>query len=61
MIKLFVDSGWTAGKTMGSHTKWHCPGYAHSFPLPDGHRTISAGVVRKANQAINGCTCEVQA
>jgi predicted RNA binding protein YcfA (HicA-like mRNA interferase family) len=55
MVRLFRDAGWTAGKTVGSHTKWHCGCGSHHFSLPDGHKTISPGVVRKADAAITEC------
>lgn len=39
----------------GSHTKYGCPCGKHTRPLPEGHRTISAGVVRKVRSAIEEC------
>lgn len=55
MVRRFKDAEWTPGKTVGSHTKWHCPCGKHTFILPDGHRQISPGVVRKADQALDEC------
>lgn len=55
MVQSFKGAGWFAGKTVGSHTKWHCPCSRHTFSLPDGHRSISPGVVRKAIKALSEC------
>lgn len=57
MVRMFKDAGWTAVRTVGSHTVWECRTGKHSFSLPDGHKTISAGVVRKADKALSGCGC----
>ena len=54
---MFRDAGWTDGRTVGSHTKWHCPASKHSFSLPDGHRTISPGVYSKAMKALDADSC----
>lgn len=43
MVRMFKDAGWTAVRTVGSHTVWECRTGKHSFSLPDGHKTISAG------------------
>jgi len=56
MVKMFRDAGWTAGRTVGSHTKWHCPCGQHTFTLPDGHRTISPGVTRNALKTLKECS-----
>lgn len=55
VVKEFRKAGWRPGKTVGSHTKWHCPGNSHTFMLPDGHRQISPGVDRKVLEALEGC------
>ncbi|TCJ30437.1 hypothetical protein EPD65_04360 [Nocardioides jejuensis] len=51
----FRKAGWRILKTDGRHTKYGCPCGAHSFPLPSSHRTISPGVVRKAQVVIEQC------
>ena len=56
IVQALRRAGWVAGKSVGSHTKWHCPGSQHTFSLPDGHKTISPGVVRKVTQAIESCS-----
>ena len=55
MIKEFRSSGWFALRTDGSHTVDSCSCGKHQFSLPDGHRTISPGVVRKARKIITEC------
>ena len=52
MVKQFSDAGWTRINQVGSHAKWGCPCGKHTFTLPEGHRTVSAGVVRKAMKAL---------
>ena len=45
-IALLKGKGWRILRTRGSHTVWKSPRGA-LFTLPDGHREISPGVVRK--------------
>lgn len=42
----------------GSHGFWACPTGQHTMTIPDGHKTISPGVVRKVNKAIAECDCK---
>lgn len=60
MIKEFRSAGWIALRTDGSHTVYSCPCGKHQFLLPDGHRTISPGVVRKARKIITECEDETR-
>ena len=55
MVREFLDAGWTKARTRGSHSLWQCPADQHTFTLPDGHRTISPGVVDKARKALANC------
>ncbi|MEI2713381.1 MAG: hypothetical protein V9G04_08795 [Nocardioides sp.] len=55
MVKELKVAGWSVLTSDGRHTKYGCPCGAHTFPLPDSHRTISPGVVRKCRKAINQC------
>ncbi|WP_370584413.1 type II toxin-antitoxin system HicA family toxin [Ornithinimicrobium cryptoxanthini] len=48
---MFRRAGWTPVRSVGSHTVWESPS-GKRFTLPDGHRTISPGVVRKATKAL---------
>lgn len=50
MVKQLRDAGFMPGNTVGSHTKWTCGSV--SVSVPDGHRSISPGVVRQINAAI---------
>ncbi len=52
MVQLFRSAGWTVTRSDGRHTVYACPCGKHTFALPDSHRTISPGVVRKALKAI---------
>ncbi|MHB8262834.1 MAG: type II toxin-antitoxin system HicA family toxin [Acidimicrobiales bacterium] len=57
MIKEFKVARWTALRTDGSHTMYGCRSGKHRFVLPDGHGTISPGVVRNARKSIAECDC----
>ena len=50
IVKRLRDAGFAADRTTGSHTVW--VNGSVSISVPDGHKTISPGVVRKVNQAI---------
>lgn len=56
VVKDFKAAGWHPLRTEGSHTVYVCGCGAHTFSLPDGHRTISPGVVRKSYKALAECT-----
>lgn len=51
VIKRLKEAGFTRISTDGRHSKWQHPTGVW-VPLPDTHRMISPGVVRKINQAI---------
>lgn len=51
VVKRLKAAGFTRVSTDGRHSKWQHPSGAW-VPVPDSHRTISPGVVRKINQAI---------
>ncbi len=55
MVKEFKDAGWSVARTDGRHTVYGCSCGKHTFALPDSHKTISPGVVRKARKAISEC------
>ncbi|MGY4769427.1 type II toxin-antitoxin system HicA family toxin [Kribbella sp. CWNU-51] len=55
VVKAFKDAGWRRVRTEGSHSVYGCPCGQHVFTLPDGHRAISPGVVRKAGKALAEC------
>lgn len=58
VTREFKRAGWSSIRTRGSHSVWACPTSEHKFTLPDGHRTISPGVYRKALAALKGCDHE---
>jgi predicted RNA binding protein YcfA (HicA-like mRNA interferase family) len=58
VVKRLTAAGWSALRTRGSHTQWACPTGAHQVTVPDGHRTLSPGVVRVITKAMDGCDCE---
>lgn len=45
-------AGFTRTSSVGSHSKWVHPSGVR-ISVPDGHRAISPGVVRKIDNAIN--------
>jgi predicted RNA binding protein YcfA (HicA-like mRNA interferase family) len=51
ITKRLKEAGFTRTSTDGRHSKWSHPSGAW-VPVPDSHRTISPGVVRKVNKAI---------
>lgn len=51
VTKRLRKAGFTRTEAEGSHAKWTHPSGVW-VSLPDGHRTISPGLVRKVNKAI---------
>jgi predicted RNA binding protein YcfA (HicA-like mRNA interferase family) len=52
VTKRLKEAGFNRISTDGRHSKWQHPSGVW-VPLPDSHRTISPGVVRKVNEAID--------
>jgi len=52
IVKRLKDAGFEETDAKGSHTKWTHPNGAN-VSVPTGHRTISPGVVRQVNKAID--------
>jgi len=50
VTKRLRDAGFAPVRTVGSHTVWQ--NGSVKVTVPDGHRTISPGVVRQINKAI---------
>lgn len=50
IVKALRDAGFKPLRTSGSHTVWGKGSVA--VTVPDGHKTISPGVVRQVNNAI---------
>lgn len=55
VVKAFKGAGWKRTRTEGSHSVYECSCGQHTFSLPDGHREISPGIVRKADKARAEC------
>jgi predicted RNA binding protein YcfA (HicA-like mRNA interferase family) len=51
ITKRLKAAGFTRSDAEGRHGKWTHPSGAH-VSIPDGHRTISPGVVHQVNNAI---------
>jgi predicted RNA binding protein YcfA (HicA-like mRNA interferase family) len=51
VAKRLKEAGFTRVSTDGRHSKWQHPSGVW-VPVPDSHKTISPGVVRKVNNAI---------
>ena len=51
VIKRLKDAGFVCVKTDGRHSKWRHPSGIW-VPVPDSHRMISAGVVRRIDNVI---------
>ncbi|MDF3280900.1 type II toxin-antitoxin system HicA family toxin [Gordonia sp. N1V] len=52
IIKRLKAAGFTPRKARGSHTMWISPSGNQQVSVPDGHRTVSPGVHRQVNKAI---------
>ena len=50
MVRLLKDAGFVAIRSKGSHTVYSYGDI--SITVPDGHRTVSPGVVREIEKAI---------
>lgn len=46
VIAMLRSAGWAPRRSVGRHTVWKGPN-GTQFTLPDGHRQISPGVLRK--------------
>lgn len=58
LVKKLRKAGFTPRNAKGSHTVWECVAGAHLISLPDGHKTISAGVHRKVLHVLSECDCK---
>lgn len=57
VTKRLRKAGWAPTRTVGSHSTWECSTGKHTYPLPDGHKMISPGVLRNLNKAVAACGC----
>lgn len=52
IVKRLLRAGFTQRDARGSHTKWSHPTGVQVI-IPTGHRTVSPGVVRQVDKAVN--------
>jgi predicted RNA binding protein YcfA (HicA-like mRNA interferase family) len=52
VTKMLRQAGWEPVRTVGSHTLWRSAGGNRTLTVPDGHRSISPGVVRQILKAL---------
>lgn len=58
ILKELTRAGWNRKRrAKGSHSRWECPTGRHGTTVPDGHTSISPGVVHTIRKAIAGCDC----
>jgi|GEM_PF-405513 len=58
IVKQLKKAGFTKRDGKGSHTVWTCPHGRYSVSVDTGHRTISPGVRRQIDAALNQCDTE---
>lgn len=58
VLKEMKSHGFTRENGKGSHSKWICPHGKIKVTIPDGHKTISPGVLRSIQQTIEQCEME---
>ena len=56
VVKQLQAAGFTKRGGKGSHTNWICEHGRYKVAVPTGHKTISPGVRRDVNKAIDTCT-----
>ncbi|MFI6165650.1 type II toxin-antitoxin system HicA family toxin [Nocardia sp. NPDC051052] len=58
VLKALRAAGWSRLRdSAGSHTIYGCRTGKHDVGVPDGHKSISPGVVRTINKAVASCDC----
>ncbi|WP_411815471.1 type II toxin-antitoxin system HicA family toxin [Gordonia sp. SND2] len=58
IVKRLKAAGFTSRPGKGSHEEFTCSHGRCPVAVPTGHRTISPGVVRQVNKAIEKCATE---
>jgi hypothetical protein len=58
IVKQLKDARFTKRDGKGSHTVWTCPHGRYSVSVDTGGRTISPGVRRQVNNAIDRCATD---
>ncbi|WP_199856909.1 type II toxin-antitoxin system HicA family toxin [Nocardia suismassiliense] len=58
VLKGLKAEGWSRLRDgAGSHTIYGCRTGKHDVSVPDGHKSISPGVVRTISKAVASCDC----
>lgn len=60
IIKQLTRAGFTKRDGKGSHIVWTCKHGSYSVSVDTGHRTISPGVRRQIDAAINQCETDCE-
>lgn len=60
IVKQLKKAGFTKRDGKGSHTVWTCPHGRYSVSVDTGHRTISPGVRRQIDAALNQCDTDCE-
>lgn len=55
IVRQLKKAGFTKRDGKGSHTVWTCPHGCYRVAVDTGHKTISPGVRRQIDAAINLC------
>ncbi|CQD03719.1 YcfA-like protein [Mycobacterium europaeum] len=55
IVKQLKNAGFTKRDGKGSHTIWTCPHGRYKVSVDTGHKTISPGVRRQIDLALNQC------
>lgn len=55
IVKQLKTAGFTKRDGKGSHTVWTCPHGRYTVTVDTGHKTISPGVRRQIDNAIDLC------
>ena len=55
VLKDLNKAGWQRKRKVGSQPVGVCQDDEHQVTVPDGHRTIPAGVLRQINKALESC------
>ncbi|MEU5404437.1 type II toxin-antitoxin system HicA family toxin [Nocardia asteroides] len=58
VLQALKKEGWSKLRGgAGSHSIYGCRSGKHDVSVPDGHRTVSPGVVRTIFKAVAACDC----
>lgn len=61
VVKQLNEAGFIKRPGKGAHTNWYCAHGIYKVPVPTGHKSISAGVRRQVDKAIDNCATNCRA